>query len=85
MFIISYLLTSFLHNITVKTGDNLMENAIVFMKKHPVYHATIHSIGGVAVGILIMYIFNLQNPLLWVLILGAVSVGGHLYAATNRK
>ncbi len=62
-----------------------MKNGIAFMKKHPVYLATIHAIGGVAHGILIMYIFNLQNPLLWVLVLGAISIGGHLYAATNGK
>jgi len=55
------------------------------MKKHPVYHATLHGIGGIAVGILIMYVFNLQNPLMWVIILGVISVGGHLYAFLNGK
>ncbi len=55
------------------------------MKKHPVYHATIHAIGGIAVGILIMYVFNLQNPLMWVVILGAISIGGHLYAMFSGK
>ena len=60
-----------------------MKNGIAFMKKHPSYHATIHAIGGVAVGILIMYLFNLQNPLIWVLILGSLSIGGHLYAFLN--
>ena len=62
-----------------------MKNGIAFMKKHPVYHATIHAIGGVAVGILIMYVFNLQNPLIWVLILGSLSIGGHLYAFLKVK
>lgn len=62
-----------------------MNNAIAFMKKHPVYHATTHAIGGVAVGILIMYIFNLQNPLMWVIVLGAISIGGHLYAALSEN
>ena len=57
-----------------------MKNGIAFMKKHPVYHATVHAIGGIAVGILIMHVFNLQNPLFWVIILGAISIGGHLYA-----
>ncbi len=61
-----------------------MKNGIAFMKKHPVYHATIHAIGGVAVGILIMYVFNLQNPLIWVIVLGSLSIGGHLYAAANE-
>ncbi len=55
------------------------------MKKHPVYHATIHAIGGVAVGILIMYAFNVRNPLLWVLLLGSISIGGHLYASLRGK
>ncbi len=62
-----------------------MKNAIAFMKKHPIYHASLHGIGGIAVGILTMYVFNLQNPLLWVFVLGAISIGGHLYAATNGK
>lgn len=57
-----------------------MKNGIAFMKKHPVYHATIHAIGGVAVGILIMYAFNLQNPLMWVIVLASLSFAGHLYA-----
>lgn len=60
-------------------------SGIDFMKKHPVYHATIHAIGGVAVGILIMYVFNLQNPLIWVLILGSISIGGHLYGLAKGK
>ena len=62
-----------------------MKNAIAFMKKHPVYHATIHAIGGIAVGILIMYLFNLHNPLMWVIVLGLISVGGHLYAFISGK
>lgn len=62
-----------------------MKRGIDFMKKHPVYHATIHAIGGIAVGIFIMYSFNLQNPLVWVLILGSISIGGHLYAFLKEK
>lgn len=62
-----------------------MKNGIAFMKKHPVYHATIHAIGGIAVGILVMSVFNLKNPLIWVLILGSISIGGHLYALLIRK
>jgi hypothetical protein len=62
-----------------------MKQAIAFMKKHPVYHATIHAIGGVAIGILIMYLFNLQNPLIWVIVLGSLSIGGHLFAIIGGK
>ena len=62
-----------------------MKNAIAFMKKHPVYHASIHAIGGIGVGILIMYFFNLQNPLMWALILISISIVGHLYAFLNGK
>lgn len=60
-----------------------MKNAIAFMKKHPAYHATLHGLGGIGVGILIMYFFNLSNPLIWALILVSISIVGHLYAATN--
>lgn len=62
-----------------------MKNAIAFMKKHPAYHATLHGLGGIAVGILIMYLFNLRNPLIWVIVLGSISIGGHLYASLGGK
>ena len=57
------------------------EATIAFMKKHPAYHATLHGLGGIGVGILIMYLFDLQHPLIWVSVLLTISVLGHLYAA----
>lgn len=61
------------------------KKALNYMSNHPEFNATIHALGGVAVGILIMYTFNLQNPLMWVLGLASLSILGHLYAATNGR
>ena len=55
------------------------------MSAHIEFNAGVHALGGVAIGILIAYSFNIQNPLLWVLILGALSILGHIYAALNGK
>lgn len=63
----------------------MIKNAITFMKKHPAFHATLHGLGGIGAGIIIMYFLNLQNPLVWATILVSISVLGHLYAATNRS
>lgn len=62
-----------------------MKNGLAFMKKYPEYNAIVHAIGGMAVGILIMYRFNLQKPLMWVIVLGSLSLAGHLYAFLKAK
>lgn len=64
---------------------NYKKRGLDFLGSHPEFNATIHALGGVAVGILIMYYFNLQSPLTWAIVLGAISLLGHLYAFLNGK
>ena len=57
-----------------------MKKAMAFMKKHPVYHATIHALGGLGLGIIIAHYFSDLNLMLWGIILIIVAVIGHIYA-----
>jgi hypothetical protein len=61
------------------------KRALNYLSNHPEFNATIHALGGVSVGIVIMYAFKLQNPLMWVIVLGIISILGHLYAASNHS
>ncbi|HKB88755.1 MAG TPA: hypothetical protein VKC53_03845 [Patescibacteria group bacterium] len=57
-----------------------MKKAIAFMKKYPVYHATIHAIGGIGVGILIANPLAGIHPVRWGVTLLVIAILGHLYA-----
>ncbi len=59
--------------------------ALNYLSAHPEFNASIHALGGVSVGILVMFYFKLQNPLTWVIVLAVISILGHLYAASNGK
>ncbi len=59
--------------------------ALNYLTAHPEFNATIHALGGVSVGILIMYYFKIQDPLTWGIFLGALSILGHLWAASKGK
>ena len=61
-------------------GDLIMKKAISFMKKHPVYHAMLHGIGGIGVGMLIVSFIPSMQPVNWGIALVIVSLLGHLYS-----
>ena len=68
------------------SGYNAYVNrAFDYFKKHPNYNATIHVIGGMAIGILITYPFIGAHPLRWGLTLGAISSLGNVYAFLAKK
>ncbi len=54
--------------------------AISYFKKHPIYHVTIHAIGGIGIGILITHPFIDPHPVRWGLALGVLAILGHLFA-----
>jgi hypothetical protein len=57
-----------------------MKKAIAYMKKHSMYNAMVHAIGGIGIGILIASPFAGSHPVRWGLTFLIVSVLGHLYA-----
>ncbi len=57
-----------------------MKKAIAFMKKHPEYNATIHTIGGIGIGILIASPVAGIHPVRWGITLLIISLLGHVYA-----
>lgn len=56
-----------------------MKKVMVFAKKHPVYIATIHAIGGIGIGILIASPLAGIHPVRWGLAFIVLSILGHLY------
>ncbi len=56
-----------------------MKKALAFAKKHPVYIATIHAIGGIGVGIIIASPLAGTHPVRWGFAFIVVSLIGHLY------
>ncbi|MFS8159339.1 MAG: hypothetical protein ACMG6E_03840 [Candidatus Roizmanbacteria bacterium] len=50
------------------------------MKKHPVYNAMVHAIGGVGIGILIARPIVGMHPVRFGVALMVLSLLGHLYA-----
>jgi len=60
------------------------KNAISYFKKHPAFHATIHAIGGIGVGILIASPIASPHPVRWGISLLVIAVLGHVYAATHK-
>lgn len=56
-----------------------MKKLLAFVKKHPVYHATLHGIGGIGAGIILAPLAGV-HPVRWGIIFLVVSLLGHLYA-----
>lgn len=65
-------------------GQSYIKKALSYFSKHPAYNATVHAIGGAAIGILITSPIVNPHPIRWALVLGAISILGHLYAWAQR-
>lgn len=50
-----------------------------FVKKHPMYNATIHAVGALGVGFILVHYSPGINLVLWGVILIVLSAVGHLY------
>ena len=57
-----------------------MKKTIEFMKKHPIYHAVLHSIGGIGIGIIVANSLAGVHPVRWGVALLGLSLMGHMYA-----
>ncbi len=57
-----------------------MKKVVAFVKKHPAYHATLHGLGGIGVGLMIASPLAGLHPVRWGIVLLMVSLLGHLYA-----
>ena len=57
-----------------------MKKGLIYVKKHPMYNATIHAIGGLGVGILIGSSIVGIHPISWGIALIVISLLGHVYA-----
>ena len=57
-----------------------LKKAVKYMKDNPVYHASVHSIGGIGVGILVAGPLAGVHPVRWGVAFVVVAVLGHLYA-----
>lgn len=67
------------------TYKNHKKKALNYLSNHPEFNATTHAMGGIAVGILVMYAFKIGDPVTWVVVLALLSVAGHIYAASKGK
>lgn len=56
-----------------------MKKAMDFVKKHPMYNATIHAVGALGVGFILVHYSPGINLVLWGVILIVLSAVGHLY------
>jgi hypothetical protein len=61
------------------------KKALTYFKNHPEYNALVHALGGVAVGILITGPLIYPHPIRWALLIGGLSILGHLYTLTQKK
>jgi hypothetical protein len=57
----------------------LYDKVSKYLSKHPMYNATIHAAGGIAVGILIARPMDGGHPLKLALVFGGIAIFGHLY------
>jgi hypothetical protein len=57
-----------------------IQKAMAYFKKHPAYTATVHLLGGIAVGILITHPLIGPHPIRWALVFAAIAIAGHAYA-----
>ena len=55
-----------------------------YFQKHPAYTATVHAVGGIGVGVLIARDVAGDHPVRFALVLIALALLGHLYAATRK-
>lgn len=55
-----------------------------YMRAHPWYNASVHAIGGIAVGVLITYPF-ISNPVKVGVLLLVVATLGHIFPLTVKK
>lgn len=56
-----------------------------YFKKHPVYTALVHLVGGIGLGFLLAYPIAQVHPVRYGIALLVVSLLGHLYAGMQKK
>lgn len=64
---------------------NIIEKQNKYFSKHPMFNATVHASGGIALGILIARPFDQGHPLQLALIFFAIAIVGHLVPLMTKK
>lgn len=61
------------------------QKATNYFKKHEMYNATVHAVGGIGVGILLASPLFHPHPVRWAIVFMSLSVAGHIYAFIAKK
>ncbi len=63
----------------------MYKSAMAYLKKHPMYNATVHVLAGAGVGILLARPLFGPHPVRWGVLLLALGILGHLYPTMGKK
>lgn len=61
------------------------KKAMKYFSAHPMYNATIHAIGGMAIGVLIARPLDSGHPVQLAAIFAAIAIIGHLVPLFTKK